>query len=155
MKLFLDTNILIDYFARREPFVTSLVQLRIMQFFGDVELWASAKSFTDIFYVLHKQVGSDELQRAFEECASFLKICSIDGDDVVEAAKLRWPDFEDCLIDRAAQKVKADFILTRDLKGFGQSKIPRKDVQSFIAWMDKEWGVGYDAEPVVRSLSEL
>lgn len=155
MKLFLDTNILIDYFARRGPFVAPLVQLRIMQLFGDVELWASARSFTDIFYVLHKQVGAVELQRAFEESASFLKICSIDGTDVLEASKLQWPDFEDCLIDRAAQKVKADFILTRDPKGFERSKIPRKDAQSFVEWLDREWGISYDAEPVLKGLAAL
>ena len=155
MRLFLDTNVLIDYFGRRKPFMEGLVQLRIMQLMGDVELWASAKSFTDIFYILHGQVDGDKLQKAFGECLSFLRICSIDGKDIAECSRRCWDDFEDCLIDRAAQKVRADMILTRDVKGFEKSGIPRKSVVEFIRWMDKEWGVSYDAVPVVASLDEL
>ena len=38
MKLFLDTNVLIDYFVQRQPFFESIRKLRIAQIFGDVEL---------------------------------------------------------------------------------------------------------------------
>lgn len=155
MRLFLDTNVLIDYFGRRKPFMEGLIQLRIMQLMGDVELWASAKSFTDIFYILRGQVDGDKLQMAFGECLSFLRICSIDGKDIAECSQRGWADFEDCLIDRAAQKVRADMILTRDAKGFEKSSIPRKSVAEFIRWMDKEWDISYDAVPAVTNLDEL
>ncbi|NHM16069.1 hypothetical protein GMI69_05250 [Eggerthellaceae bacterium zg-887] len=44
MKLFLDTNALLDYYVRREPYFESLVAIRIAQVFGDVELWAEMEA---------------------------------------------------------------------------------------------------------------
>ena len=50
MKLLLDTCVLIDYFGCREPFFEACSSLRIAEWHGEFELWASAKSFTDVFY---------------------------------------------------------------------------------------------------------
>ncbi len=144
MKLFLDTNVLIDLYQRREPFYRDIRRIQIMEVFGDVELWASAKSFTDIYYVLSKKHESSTIQRAFEASFEFLHICSIDSDDVRQAVQLGWEDFEDCLIDLAARKVKADVLLTRDISGFSESRIPIKRPEAFCGWMEQTYGLVYD-----------
>lgn len=124
MRLLLDTNVLLDFFQRRQPFFNDFRELLFLHFTGDVELWASVKSFTDIHYVAARQKSSVEVQRAFASSESFLHICSIDGSDVMRAARAEWRDFEDCLIYQAAQKVKADYIVTRDAAGFEAKDIP-------------------------------
>lgn len=63
MKLFLDTNALIDLVARREPYVSDVGKLCIAAYFGDVQLWASTQSYADAYYVLRRAasgVGSEE-----------------------------------------------------------------------------------------------
>ena len=142
-KVLLDTNVLIDYYARRESFWRVWWKLRLAHAFGDVELWASAKSFTDVFFVLAKAVGSAELQRAFAESMAFLKLCAVDGRDVVEAAHREWPDFEACLVSIAAENVGADFILSRDAHGFERSTVPACSPQKFFTWMEAERGLSY------------
>lgn len=144
MKLFLDTNVLIDLYHERHPYYEDIKKLQVMEEFGDVELWVSAKSFTDIFYVMKKDrcAGADIL-RAFDTSFEFLNICSIDGEDVQNAIRLEWMNFEDCLIEMAARKVKADFLLTRDASGFAQSKIPVKRPEAFLAWVEQECGLVY------------
>ena len=160
MRLFLDTNVLIDYFSRRTPFFDACIQLRCAQTLGDCELWASAKSFTDVFYVVSRLGDGTLLQEAMLESLSFLKVCSIDGEDIAAAARACWPDFEDCLIDVAARKVGADRILTRDLTGFTRSRLPVLTPQQFFEWLRDEHGVVYkelevDGEPwQVSILSE-
>lgn len=135
MRLLLDTNLLVDYFARREPFFHAWVTLRCAGGFNDVELWASAKSFTDVFYIVSKACPSAAVQAAFLESLSFLHVCSIDGADIATAAQRAWPDFEDCLISVAAEKIGADFILTRDKAGFYLSKIPSSTPADFFDWL--------------------
>ena len=49
MKLLVDANFLIDYYARRDEFFDSCTTLLVAESFHDVELWAPAKSFTDVF----------------------------------------------------------------------------------------------------------
>ena len=143
MRLLLDTNVLIDYFARREPFFEAWKTLRCAAWFDDVELWASAKSFTDVFYVVSKAAASGQVQSAFLESMKFLHVCAIDGEDVAAAAQACWPDFEDCLVAVAAQKVGADFILTRDMPGFAQSKVPAMRPDEFFGWLLRERHISY------------
>lgn len=144
MKLLLDTCVLIDYFSRREPYFDDCVKLRIMQAMGDVELWVSVKSFTDIFYVLRKVVDPSALQAAFIESLDFLNVCSVNGQDVRNAAKRAWADFEDCLVDVCAQKIKADHILTRDAKGFAHAKTNIMTPAGFVEAIKAESGLVYE-----------
>ena len=143
MKLLLDTNVLIDYYARRAPYFEDCVRLRVMQAFGDAELWVPAKSFTDAFYVLQKFIDPKLIQEAFVESSSFFKICSVGADDVLRATTLSWQDFEDCLIDICAQKVKADYILTRDAVGFEQAKTPCMHPKDFLALIAEDKHMTY------------
>lgn len=143
MRLLLDTDILINYFSRREPFFADSQKLFIAQFFGDVELWASAKSFTDVFYVLKGPIGAARLQTMLFQSLERLRICSIGCEDVRMAARAQWPDFEDCLIDVAAQKVKADRIVTRDAQGFASPSVPAMTSGEVLAELEGK-GFRYD-----------
>lgn len=144
MKLLLDTCVLIDYFSRREPYFSACIKLRIMQAMGDAELWVSAKSFTDIFYVLRKAVEPPALQAAFIQSLDFLNICSVHGQDIHDAAQLAWLDFEDCLIEVCAQKIKADYILTRDTKGFDRATTCIMTPADFLRKAEKEFALSYE-----------
>ena len=124
MKLLLDTNVLLDYYLRREPYFGIVKDLFIAKMFDDVQLWGSSKSYTDIFYIAKKYVDAHELQQAFLSSFEEIDLCSIEAEDIKRAAELSWPDFEDCLISAAAEKIKADAIVTRDVDGFKASAIP-------------------------------
>lgn len=144
MKVFLDTNVVIDYFGRRAPYFSALEHLSAMQEFGDAELWVSAESFSDAFYLLRKSVAPDLLQSAFVKSLEFLNVCSVGEAEVAEAAQRSWTDFEDCLIDVCAEKVKADFILTRDRDGFKRSRIASYAPDEFFNMLEHEHGVVYE-----------
>lgn len=124
MRLLADTNVLLDYLLRRPGHSEEIRDLFVMEFCGDAEIWVSAKSLADIFYVARKAIGPDAAQGNMLALLERLQVVAIDGADVGAAAKARWPDFEDCLIARAADKVKADYIVTRDKAGFAAASIP-------------------------------
>lgn len=136
MRLFLDTNVLIDYLAGREPFSQLAQRLLIMRMFGDAELWVSAQSFADAFYVVGKYVDKQDLQRAFAKSGEFLNVCSIDGNDIMAASKRSWPDFENCLVAICAEKVKADVLVTRNEKDFAQSSVQPIHPDDLIAELE-------------------
>lgn len=144
MRLFLDTNVLIDFYAQREPFCQAAKKLLIMKAFGDAELWASAKSFTDIFYVLRKNADSVSIQSAFEESFQWLQLCGVDGSDVALAAQMKWHDFGDCLVYICAQKVRADYLITRDEGGFEKAAIPVLTPEELLRQVEEAEGLSYD-----------
>ena len=143
MRVLLDTNIVIDGLRKRPFDETGLDMLEAMQAFGDVECWVSSKSCTDIFYVIRKEIGSAAAQDIIEESLTRMRLCSIDEQDVKTALGKRWDDFEDCLVDVCAQKVKADFLITRDVAGFERSRIPHGTASDFMAYVKETLNVEY------------
>ena len=123
MKLLLDTCVLADFYLQREQFSENVNVIAAAGICNDVELWASAKSYTDIFYVGKKSFKPEVLQNAFLESFNFIHVCSIEKEDLISAASDCWPDFEDCLIYKSAVKINANYIVTRDVKGFTLSNI--------------------------------
>lgn len=144
MRVFLDTNVLLDLFANRPEFYGQAVRLKAMAYFGDAELWASAKSLTDIFYVMRRSFPSSDIQKLFLASREYLNLCSIEGADIYEACNRCWDDFEDCLVALAAEKVKADVLVTRDACGFADSSVPVFSPAEFTCKMEKEYGFAYD-----------
>lgn len=129
---------------QRAPFAQDAVHLQVAQLFGDVELWVSAKSFADVFYVMSKVVDPAQVQHMFLESFAFIKVCSTSGEDVEEAARRGWGGFEDCLVAIAAEKVKAGYIITRNVEGFKHAKVPARAPVAFFDMMREEKGLVYE-----------
>lgn len=144
MRLLLDTNILIDYYARRRPFFDDAVKFRVAAFFGDIELWAAAPSFADVEYVLRKAIPVPELRSMMRRSLDFLKVAAPTSADVSDALESDWPDLEDRLVSRCAERVKAERIITRDSKGFLASTVPAQSPADFFSWLEAEKGIVYD-----------
>lgn len=144
MKLLIDTNVLLDVFLRREQFVADAKKLFIMKQFKDAELWIAAQSYTDLYYVGAKAHGSDRMQKILKEVFPLLNVCSIDGADISYALDEQWQDFEDCLIWRAAKKIKADYIVTRNAADFTRSDIPTLTPGEFFSTMEAEQNLVYE-----------
>lgn len=144
MRALIDTNLLIDYFGRRMPYFSSWEKLMIMHAFEDIELWAAPQSFADAFYILRKQIDPHELQRAFNESLSFIKVCNVGTAEICEATKRSWNDYEDCLIALCAENIDADVLLSRDQDGFKLAKTPVFSPEEFFEMIKDEYGIEYD-----------
>lgn len=144
MRAFLDTNVLIDLLTERPPEGAEAVKLLAMQELGDVELWASAKSFTDMFYVMRKENPSEVVQQAFIDSLEYLQVCELGCEDIRAAAERKWTDFEDCLIDVCAEKIRADVLLTRDKDGFKQSRLKTASPKQMFLWLEEEMRLTYE-----------
>lgn len=144
MKLFLDTNILIDYYAQRDPFFHYSKLLCIASFFDDVELWASTQSFVDVEYILRKAIPAQTLRKMMASSLENLHTTSPTSKDLSEGLSAQWPDLEDFLIARCAENEGANYLITRDTKGFEKSAIPALTPEQFFTVMETEYGITYD-----------
>ena len=133
MNLLLDTNVVIDFLGKQPLFFDDTAQVIAAGFFGDAKLWASAQSFKDAFYVLSHYADSMRVQQAMLSLLELVNPVDLTGEDVISAARLQWPDFEDCLVAVCARKIRADYLITRDIKGFEKSLAP---VLSPSEWLE-------------------
>ena len=124
MNLLLDANVFIDYLGRKEPFFADARAIVAAGFFGDAKLWVPAQAATDAFYVLNRYVPSERLQKALLSAFEVIEPVALSAEELRRAARLSWPDYEVCLIALAADKVRADYLIARDAKGFQRSSTP-------------------------------
>lgn len=144
MNLLLDTNVFIDYLGRKEPYFPAAKKIVIAALFGDVTLWVPSQSVVDAFYVLSHYVNNAQLQAAIVKALERITPVDLTGSQITRAATLGWDDLEDCLIALAAEKIGADFLITRDAKGFTRSMVPTLSPNEWLTHMEKEHRLVYD-----------
>ena len=143
MNLLLDTNVLIDYLGRKEPFFPSAQKVVIAGFFGDARLWTPSQSVVDAFCVLSRYVDSARLQAAIRKALTVIEPVDLTGASLGRSVRLGWDDLEDCLIALATERVGADYLITRDAKGFARSTVPAVSPDAWLNIMREEHSLDY------------
>lgn len=123
MKVLVDTNIIIDLLANREGFAEPAAQLFKLCEVGKVQGIVYALSIANIVYVMRKELDRSQIEDVITKLGSIFSIADMKSDDLKKAAALPIPDFEDALQSACASRMKADFIVTRNLKDFKNSKV--------------------------------
>lgn len=130
-KLFLDTNIVIDYMAHRAHFL-SAATLMDMGYRGEVELYITNLTVANTLYILRKEIGMESAKECLKSLCSFAKIAPSTQHETKQAFATPNPDFEDALQYFSAVSVNADVIITRNEKHFRFSTIPVMDALTYL-----------------------
>ena len=146
MRLLLDDNVVIDYLVKRDPFYDDARLIMLLGATGEAELWFGAHQINDVFYII-SEGGKASLglmwQDRIRQLRQFMRICSVQEADIDAALDAGWQDFEDACVYQCAQKVRADFIITRDPHGFERSSIPFLAPGDFFKWLQEHKGLTY------------
>ena len=113
-RVFLDTNILIDYIQNREG-GDDAKQLLMRGFNHQIDLCASFLTFANIAYVVKGKVDIYEL---ISTLTSFINVLPMDAKQLREALTLHVRDFEDMLQYQCAISAECDCIITNNKKDF-------------------------------------
>jgi predicted nucleic acid-binding protein len=125
MKIFVDTNILVDLIADRKPFSKFAIQLFSKAEVGKLELYTSSHSIATTHYLLKKYVDEKELREVLFNLLEYLNIVAINLDILKKGLKSKHKDFEDAIQIISAYSIeKMDCIVTRNIKDFKNSEIP-------------------------------
>ena len=146
MRLFLDTNILIDKVARRMPHMEDVKILCAAKYCGDVELYISVQSYLDAIYILRNEMPAKELKMRCIDSLNLFEVVDTEKTSLLPALMCDWPDVEDFVIAQTAISVHAYFIITRDVKGFIDSSIKSLTPKEFINLLKTEYGVVYEID---------
>lgn len=113
---------------------------------GEANTFISANMLTDIYYLLKKDYGSKGAQDLIENNLSFLQLVGVSPEDAQRALTRRWSDFEDCLVACCAEKVKADYIVTRNVKDFRASSVEAITPQELFVRLERKGFVYEEVE---------
>lgn len=131
-RIFVDTNIIIDYLAEREPH--NLPVLDLFNDFKDSRYlgMACSLSFVNTHYFLRRELGELQAVRLLKKLESFIAVLPVDEKIISQALESGFGDFEDAVQYYSALHGKADVLLTRDAKGYKKSKIKVCSAADFI-----------------------
>ena len=134
MRLFFDSNIILDYLIPTNSFHEEASKIVKTVFEGKVEGFISAHSMTDIFYISRKYMSIEERRRFLILIASFFQIVVENKDDFLYVLNdENFFDLEDGLQMRCAENANLDYIVTENLKDFVNSKVKSISIKEALA----------------------
>ena len=132
MVVLVDTNVLIDFLTTREPFYKASSEVIMKCAGGEIEGHIAIHSIPNLWYILRK-TSEEKRRKWLLDICEFLQVEGISHEDVVKAIGMKdFKDFEDCLQDRCAESIRADYIITRNAKDFDSSAVPAVSPEEFL-----------------------
>ncbi len=132
-RVLLDTNIIIDLLAKREPFYQEAAKLFSLADKKRISLFASALSIANVNYVLLKTKKTEEAKQILRKLKLIVGIISLEEKTINLALNDdEFKDFEDALQYFSAIENNIEIIITRNLKDFENSKIPVMTAKQFF-----------------------
>lgn len=115
MKIVFDTNVIIDAVALRQPFCEEAKQILLMAAEEKIVGFLTSNSITDIFYVIRRNLQEPAARAIIRSLLYSLEVIEVGGADCWQALNLPMEDFEDALMSTCAEKIGAEYIISRDI----------------------------------------
>ena len=136
-KVFLDTNIVVDFLGEREGFYLPAAKVITLADQKKIKIFTTANTITTTYYLISKY---ENPKAALEKIRKFKLLCSISvlNDEVVDKAIISdFKYFEDAIQYYSAVATNCDLIITRNEKDFKSAMIPVMNAQSFLQTIKK------------------
>ena len=137
-KLFLDSDVVIDFFTDREPYVNPASELFELNEQGTVKLYLSAVSINNIYYIVRKFLGHKKTLEVVEALTEMTEIIGTTKIEIIQALKNDFSDFEDSIqYSSALTIISLDAIITRNVKDYRNSSIAVMTPLNFLNMKEK------------------
>ena len=124
MKILLDTNVIIDALTSREPWNKSAEKIFLMGANHIVDMYITASSATDIYYLLRKFVkDTAQSKQIMSKLYSLIGILDVTAANCVEALASPISDYEDAVVEKVAASKEMDYIVTRNIKDYQEGTV--------------------------------
>ncbi len=132
-KLLVDTNIVIDLLAKREPFYDSAAKLFSLADKHKLRLTISSLTFANTNYVLSGLKSAKDAREILRKFKVLVKVLSL-TDKIIELALNDdgFKDFEDGLQYYSALENNQEIIITRNQRDFKNSKLPVMTAEEYL-----------------------
>lgn len=135
MGALLDTNVVPDALAQREPWAREAQDLLFLAACGKLELYLSGSTVTDVFYLVNRHVTHDRAKSAqiVDTLMQSLPVVNVGMRECLFAAHSGIADFEDAVVAEAARSARLSHIITRNEADFAGSEVPAISPHDYLA----------------------
>jgi predicted nucleic acid-binding protein len=122
-RVLVDTDVVLDLLLGREPFFPAATRLFDAFQEGRLEGHISSLAFSNLFYILRKQVPGPEAVGILRKLRLISRVLPVDEKIIDLALASTFADFEDAIQYFAAAEQGLDAIVTRNRRDYKASKI--------------------------------
>ena len=123
MRVLIDTNVILDVLCKREGFFEDADKIFKLCEVKKIEGYISALSISNLVYIMRKELDAEKIKEVLQQLSLIFKITDLKADDLKKAADMNFKDYEDALQSVCAVRLKANYIITRNIKDFTYSKV--------------------------------
>ena len=135
--IFLDTNVLIDFFADRKPFSIDAARLFDYSLKKKITIYISAVSYNNIYYIIRQSLSHAETIKMLTEISEWTNVIDLTKDIINKSLTSDFKDFEDAIQYHCAKSNnKIDLIVTRVTKDFKISSLPILSPKEAVALIE-------------------
>jgi len=132
-RIFLDTNVILDLLAERNPFYDSIAKIATLADQKKLILVSSPISFTTIDYILNKFESSESVLNKLRKFKIICKVCEVNEETIEKGLNSGFQDFEDSIQYFSAVQSNCSIIITRNTKDFKKSTIPIMTAEEYLS----------------------
>ena len=123
MKVLIDTNIILDVLCKRPDFYEASAKIFKLCELKKITGVISALSIPNIMYILRKELDADRTKEILDNLMLIFSVADLKADDLKKAADMKFKDYEDAIQSACATRIRANYIVTRNIKDFAESKV--------------------------------
>lgn len=131
-KLFLDTIIVLDLLGERIPHYQAIAKIMTLVEEGQIQSGISALSFPTVYYILSKQIKSEQVKERLRNLKILCSVAPINELIIEKSLNSKLKDFEDAIQYFCALHLDCDIILTRNAKDYKSSEIPVMTAEEYL-----------------------
>lgn len=132
-KLFLDTNIVLDFILKRADFAEEAAIIFDLGERKKLHLCLSSLSMNNLDYIVSKIESKKKSRQITIKLLSLVEILSVGKSTIEKAALSEFKDFEDAIQNFCADEAGLKHILTRNLKDYKKSSLSIQTPKEFLA----------------------
>ena len=133
MKLLIDANILLDVLQKREPHFRNSSLIWKLCETDSVEGYVSSHTYANLIYVIRKELDPNKIENVLQQLKLIFQLTDLSVTDITKASNLKWDDFEDATQSAIAERIHADYIITRNVRDFNKSRITAFTPEEYLS----------------------
>lgn len=138
IKVFVDTDIILDLLVKREPHFIHAAKLFTLIDRNKIKAFSSSLVFANLHYLLKKETSNNIALNNLRKLKTILDILPVNGRVIDQSLNSEFKDFEDAIQYFTAVNNGIDIIITRNIVDYKKSKISVATAQDFLkTWQAK------------------
>lgn len=133
MEVLIDTNIILDWFLKRDQFYENSKAVLNKCWFGNIKSFITIHSLCDIYYLVGNKFPLEEKKKLIQFLLNRSEIIEENYNSVKAFIDYDfYDDLEDCLQIQSAQNLRLNYIITRNIKDFRCSTVQAVTPEQFL-----------------------